>query len=313
MSQGSSDTCAVLVTGGAGFIGSHLVDSLVAAGRRVIVVDDLSTGSERNLNAGVEFHRLDIRSAAVRRLIVESRPSAVLHLAAQTSVSFSVRDPVLDAETNVLGTLNLMEAVRQTGNGRFLFVSTGGAIYGEPETVPATETTPRRPASPYGAAKLGAENYLECYGAAYGFDYTIVRPGNVFGPRQNPDGRSGVVAIFARAMLAGEPVTIFGDGEDERDYVYVSDLAECIVRALRRGRRTAYNAGTGVGTTVNAVFSGLASLIGYDRPPKHVAPRAGDVRRVTLDASKAARDLDWRPRTPFFEGLRRTLDYYRDA
>jgi len=308
-----ADTGTVLVTGGAGFIGSHLVDSLVAAGRRVIVVDSLSTGRERNLNADAEFHRLDIGSTAIRRLVMETRPSAVLHLAAQASVSASVQDPLSDAETNVLGTLNLMEAMRQTGSGRFLFVSSGGAIYGEPESMPVKETTARRPVSPYGAAKLAAECYLESYGAAYDFDYTIIRPGNVFGPRQYPDGRAGVVAIFARAMLAGKPVTIFGDGEDRRDYVYVSDTVECIERALEHGRRTAYNVGTGVGTTVNDVFSRLASLAGYDRPPERVARRPGDLRHVTLDASRAARDLGWRPRTPLDEGLRRTLDYFRNA
>jgi len=220
---------------------------------------------------------------------------------------------MLDAKTNVLGTLNLMEAVREVGAGRFLYVSTGGAIYGEPESMPAKETTPCRPVCPYGAAKLAAENYLRSYGATCDFDYSIVRPGNIFGPRQDPYGEAGVIAIFARAMLAGEPVTIFGDGEDQRDYVYVSDAVECIERALERGRRTAYNMGTGVGTTVNAIFSDLASLIGYDRPPEHAARRSGDLRRITLDPSKAATELGWRPRTPFVEGLRRAVDYFRNG
>ena len=311
MPPASVDTGTVLVTGGAGFIGSHLVDTLVAAGRRVIVIDNLSTGSERNLNAGAEFHRVDIGSPAVEQLVIDSRPSAVLHLAAQASVPLSVRDPLLDAKTNVLGTLNLMEALRRAGDGKFLFVSTGGAIYGEPEQVPAKETMPRRPVSPYGAAKLAAEIYLQSYGATYGFDYTIVRPGNVFGPRQKPGGSAGVVAIFARAMLAGQPVTIFGDGEDRRDYVYVSDAVECIERALKYGKRTAYNVGTGVGTTVNTLFSDLVSLTGYAKPPDHALPRPGDLRQSTLDASRAERDLGWRPRTPFVEGLRRTVDYFR--
>jgi len=312
MPPASADTGTFLVTGGAGFIGSHLVDALVAAGRRVIVIDNLSTGSERNLNAAAEFHHLDIGSPAAGQLIVDSRPSAVLHLAAQASVPLSVRDPLADAKTNVLGTLNLMEASRRAGDGKFLFVSSGGAIYGEPEQVPAKETTPRRPVSPYGAAKLAAEIYLESYGATYGFDYTIIRPGNVFGPRQKPDGSAGVVAIFARAMLAGQPVTIFGDGEDQRDYVYVSDAVDCIERALMRGKRTAYNVGTGVETTVNALFRGLVSLTGYAKPPHHAPARPGDLRQSTLDASRAEQDLGWRPRTPFLEGLRRTVDYFRD-
>ena len=311
MPPASVDTGTVLVTGGAGFIGSHLVDALVAAGRRVIVIDNLSTGSERNLNAGAELHRLDIGSPAAGQLIVDSRPSAVLHLAAQASVPLSVRDPLLDAKTNVFGTLNLMEALRRAGDGKFLFVSTGGAIYGEPDHLPAKETTPRRPVSPYGAAKLAAEIYLGSYGATYGFDYTIVRPGNVFGPRQRPDGSAGVVAIFARAMLAGQPVTIFGDGEDKRDYVYVSDAVECIERAVKHGARTAYNVGTGAGTTVNTLFRGLVSLTGYAKLPAHAPSRPGDLRQSTLDASKAEQDLGWRPRTPFLEGLRRTVDYFR--
>ena len=311
MAPASVDTGTVLVTGGAGFIGSHLVDALVAAGRRVIVIDNLSTGSERNLNAEAELHRLDIGSPAAGQLIIDSRPSAVLHLAAQASVPLSVRDPLLDAKTNVLGTLNLMEASRRAGDGRFLFVSTGGAIYGEPEQAPAKETMPCRPVSPYGAAKLAAEIYLQSYGATYGFDYTIVRPGNVFGPRQKPDGSAGVVAIFARAMLAGQPVTIFGNGEDQRDYVYVSDAVECIERAVKYGKRTAYNMGAGVGTTVNTLFSDLVSLTGYAKPPDHAPPRLGDLRQITLDASRAERDLGWRPRTPFAEGLRRTVDYFR--
>ena len=313
MPQSSADAGTVLVTGGAGFIGSHLVDTLVAAGHRVIVVDDLSTGHERNLNPGAEFHRLDVRSPEAGRLIVESRPSAVLHLAAQVSVSASTRDPVSDARTNVLGTLNLMEAVREVGDGRFLFVSTGGGIYGEPESTPASEATPCHPISPYGAAKLAVENYLGSYGATYDFDYTVVRPGNVFGPRQDPHAEAGVVAIFARAMLAGESVTIFGDGEDERDYVYVSDVVECIERALKQGRRTAYNVGAGVGRSVNAIFSSLVPLTGYDRPPERAARRPGDLHRITLDASRAGRDLGWRPRTPFSEGLRLTVDHFRGA
>jgi len=301
----------ILVTGGAGFIGSHLVDSLVGTGCRVIVVDDLSTGRAGNLNTGAEFHRLDIRGPAIERLVTETQPSAVVHLAAQVSVAVSARDPVLDAEMNVLGTLNLMEAVRKAGNARFLFVSTGGAIYGEPESIPADEATPCLPVCPYGAAKLAVENYLAMYGAAHGFDYTVIRPGNVFGPRQDPHGEAGVVAIFTRAMLAGEPVRIFGDGNDERDYVYVLDIVDCIERALRFGKHTAYNVGSGIGTTVNTIFRELASLNGYERPPEYVAPRPGDLHRITLDASKAARDLGWQPRTPFATGLRRTVDFFR--
>ncbi len=307
------DFRTVLVTGGAGFLGSHLVDSLIGAGCRVVVVDDLSSGREANLHPAAELHRVDIRDAAAARIIEQIRPSAVLHLAAQVSVPASTRDPMRDAETNVLGTLNLMEAVRKIGDCRFLFVSTGGAIYGEPEDMPVDETAAKRPASPYGASKLAAENYLATYGAAYDFDYTVVRPANLFGPRQNAAGEAGVVAIFANAMLAGEAVKIFGDGDDERDFVYVSDAVDCIRRALVAGKRTAYNVGTGTGTSIHALFEELVSLTGYAKAPEHIGRRPGDLCRITLDASRAKRDLNWAPRTPLAEGLRRTVDYYRDA
>lgn len=311
MNNNTTNARSLLVTGGAGFVGSHLVDSLIAEGRRVMVLDDLTTGNERNVNAKAEFYQMDVGSPEAARLISRTRPSAVLHLAAQTSVAVSVQEPLEDARTNIFGTLNLMEALRATGSGRFLFVSTGGAIYGETDGSPISEKADCHPWSPYGVSKLASEKYLQAFSAMHRFDYTIIRPGNIFGPRQSAGGGAGVVAIFARAMLKGEPVRIFGDGEDERDYVYVEDVVDCIKLALEKGGPTTYNVATGTARTVNTIFREMAAVTGYRLPPEHLPRRPGDLRRITLDPSKAASDLGWEPRTSFDEGLRRTIDYFR--
>jgi UDP-glucose 4-epimerase len=301
-----------LVTGGAGFIGSHLVDRLLADGDRVAVIDDLSSGRTGSLSREAELHELDICSAEIAGTVARIRPDIVFHFAAQMSVSFSVREPVIDARINVMGSLNLMEAVRGSGNAKFVFASTGGAIYGEPERIPVVETDPRRPLSPYAASKFAVEQYLATYRAAYGFDYSIVRLGNVYGPRQDPHGEAGVIAIFMRAMLADEPVRIFGDGTDQRDYVYVSDAVDAALRAAQDGEPTAYNVGSGVGTDVNTLARRLAVLTGYRREPAYAAARDGDLRRIVLDSTKAERELGWRRRVGLDEGLERTVDFFRD-
>ena len=303
----------MLVSGGAGFIGSHLVDALVARGDQVTVIDDLSTGRHANLNPAAAFHQVDICDpAALERAFASASPQTVFHLAAQISVALSVREPARDARVNVMGSLNVLDAARRSGSPKVVFASTGGAIYGEPERLPVEESDDCRPISPYAASKLAVEHYLATYRVAYGLDYTILRLGNIYGPRQDPHGEAGVVAIFARAMLADEEVTIFGDGNDERDYVYVSDAVDALVRASETGRPAAYNVGSGEGASVNFLATELARLTGYRREPVHGDPRAGDIRRLKLNAQKARRELGWRPEVPLEDGLQRTVEFFRE-
>lgn len=304
----------MLVTGGAGFIGSHLVDRFVARGDRVVVVDNLSSGRRENLNPSAELYEVDIRSPDLRGVIKAASPEVVFHLAAQMSVAVSAREPLLDAEINILGMLNVLEAVRAAGSGamaKVVFASTGGAIYGDPDSLPVPETHPCRPVSPYGASKLAGEVYLGTYRAVFGLDYSVVRLANVYGPRQDPHGEAGVVAIFGRAMLAGEPVRIFGDGTDERDYVYVGDVVMAFELASERGGPAAYNIGTGEGTTVAALARQMADLIGYGKTPVHAPPRPGDLRKIRLDATKARRELGWQPRVQLASGLAETIEFLR--
>jgi UDP-glucose 4-epimerase len=302
---------SVLVTGGAGFIGSHLVDRLVAGGQQVTVVDNLSSGREANIHAAARFEKSDIRSPELSGTVKRARPEVVFHLAAQISVSVSAREPALDADVNIMGSLNVMEAARQSGARKFVFVSTGGAMYGDPERLPADESLPARPSSPYGASKLAFENYLPVFQALHGIEYAIVRLANVYGPRQDPHGEAGVVAIFTRAMLEGRPCKIFGTGEDERDYVYVGDVVEMLVRAAGGKGAGPYNAGTGAGTSVNTLFEMLSALTSYRNPPEHAPPRAGDLRRISLDSSKARLELGWTPEVSLENGLARTVEWFR--
>ena len=302
-------TC--LVTGGAGFIGSHLVDALLARGDTVAVIDDMSSGKAGYLRPAADLFEMGIGDSAVGDVMKAVRPDVVFHVAAQISVSVSAREPKLDAETNILGTLNVLDAMVSAGASKMVFVSTGGAMYGEPGTLPAPESAGARPASPYGASKLAAENYLPIYKSLHGIDYSTIRPANVYGPRQDPHGEAGVVAIFARAMLAGEPIKIFGDGTDERDYVYVADIVDALVRASNSPGTGPYNVGSGVGTSVNEIASTLAGLTGYIREPKPFPPRPGDLRRISLDASLAKKELGWSPTTSLNDGLRQTVQWFR--
>ncbi len=301
-----------LVTGGAGFIGSHIVDRLVDEGWRVAVIDDLSSGHSAYVNPQAELYEIDICDDGLREVVRQISPDTVFHLAAQISVTVSIRDPLLDARINVIGFLNLMEALRATGLPRFVFTSTGGAIYGEPERNPVREDDPTRPESPYAAAKLACEGYLGVYKAAYGLDYSILRLGNVFGPRQDPHGEAGVIAIFSRAMLAGNPVKIFGDGEDERDYVYVSDVVDAFMAVSDRGGSSLYNIGTGIGTSVNQLYGELAGLTEWQGRPEYLPPREGDIHKVSLDAGLARRELGWTPTVDLADGLIKTLAFFRE-
>ena len=303
----------VLVTGGAGFIGSHLVDRFIADGHTVAAVDILATGKRANVNPQAALYEIDIRSPALAAAFEAARPEVVFHVAAHASVSESVRDPMHDAEVNVLGTLNVLQQCAAYGVGRFVFSSTGGALYGEPERLPADEEHPVSPLSPYGASKAAAEAYVQTHCALSGIRYTILRYGNVYGPRQDPFGEAGVVAIFANAMMRGQPPTIFGDGSHERDYVYVDDVVRANVLALAQAEDGVYNIGTGEGTTVAQVFDALAGVTDYGGSPEHAAERPGDVHRIYLDVRRAERGLGWRAAVSLEEGIRCTVDAMREA
>ena len=302
----------VLVTGGAGFIGSHVGDRLVAAGHAVVVVDDLSTGRKEFVNPGAKLHVADIRSPDLAKVFNAESPEAVIHLAAQAEVRRSVEDPALDAAINVGGMLNLLLCCQRAKVPRVVYASTGGAVYGETTSLPTPEDHPARPASPYGISKLIAEHYLRCWEALYGLGGVVLRYANVFGPRQNPLGEAGVVAIFAHRIVRGEPITINGDGEQTRDYVYVEDVAEATLRALERPDASgAVNIGTGIETSVNALLRRLEAVAGLKATAHHGPPKPGEQRRSVLDASLAKRLLGWTPRVTLDEGLRHTLAYFK--
>jgi UDP-glucose 4-epimerase len=304
----------ILVTGGAGFIGSHTVDALVATGsHEVSVVDNLSAGKRDQINPGTRFHQADIRDAAeVGRIISEARPEVIVHFAAQMDVRRSVADPAFDAQVNLVGFLNLMEAARQHGLRRVVFSSTGGAIYGEQDTFPADESHPCRPVSPYGVAKFSTESYLFFYKAQYGIDYAAMRYANVYGPRQDPHGEAGVVAIFCGRLLEDKPVTIFGDGKQTRDYVYVGDVVRANVAAVTASATGPINVGTGIETDVNQLYRALAAAAGSDRPPTYAPARLGEQTRSVIAAMRARRELGWSPQVTIEEGLRRTYDFFKE-
>jgi UDP-glucose 4-epimerase len=304
----------ILVTGGAGFIGSHIVDAFVTAGHDVFVVDNLHTGRRENVNPAARFYELDIRDTdSLTRLMQAERPTAISHQAALADVRGSLREPAVYATVNVIGTINLLEAARAAGTVRkLLFASTGGAIYGNPEELPATEACPPRPLDPYGASKLSCEHFIDTYRHNYGLDYCILRYANIYGPRQDPRGEAGVVAIFTGAMLEGRPTIINGDGTQQRDFLYVEDVARANVLALDRGQGI-YNLGTGVPTDINTIFRELAKLTEYEQPERHGPAKQGEAYAVYLDAGHAGRELDWRPAISLSDGLSSTVDFFAGA
>ena len=300
-----------LVTGGAGFIGSHMVERLLGEGVEVSSVDNLSTGRGANMLSGGVYHDMDLRSDGLAALIVAERPEVVFHMAAQSSVARSMRDPGDDAAVNVGGSINLLEACRLAGVDWLVYSSTGGALYGEPERLPCDEGHPVRPLSPYGASKYAFETYLDCYRQVYGFRSSVLRYGNVYGPRQDPHGEAGVVAIFTLKLLAGERPVIYGDGLQDRDFVYVSDVIDANIAVVEREVEDTFNIGAGAPTNVNAIYERLAHLTGFDGPATYEAARPGDVYKIYLDASKARRVLGWSAKMDLGEGLRRVVEHAR--
>ncbi len=304
----------ILVTGGAGFIGSHTVDALVAAGtHEVSVLDGLSSGKREQVSPAARFYEADLRNAeAILPILEREKPEVIYHLAAQMDVRRSVADPALDAGINLVGFLNVMEAARRNGLRRVVFASTGGAIYGEQEQFPCDEGHPRRPVSPYGVAKLATEAYLFFYKVQYGVDYVALRYANVYGPRQDPHGEAGVVAIFCGRMLGSMPSTIFGDGEQTRDYIFVGDVARANVAALGAKASDAFNIGTGVETSVNQLYRSLASAAGLKTPPSYAPARPGEQRRSVISPARAGQVLGWRPEVTLDDGLERTFKFFKD-
>ncbi len=309
-------TLRVLVTGGAGFIGSHVADAHLAAGDEVTVLDDLSSGRRDQVPAGARFILGDVRSAQARDLVAGGGFTVLNHQAAQMDVRRSVAEPSFDASVNVLGLLNLLEGARAGGVRRVVFASSGGTVYGDGVSRPTAEAAPKLPASPYGVAKLAAEYYLVTYARLFGLESVALRYANVYGPRQNAAGEAGVVAIFGRRLLSGEPVTIFGDGEQTRDFVYVVDVAaanlaaaRCPVPPLQDVDSRAVNIGTAAATSVNRLLDQVAEAAGGRTPVRHAAERPGELRHSLLAVGKAAQTLNWRPGTALADGLRATLPW----
>jgi len=309
-----------LVTGGAGFIGSTLVDRLLAEGHTVDVVDDLSTGSIANLASArgtgdhrLAFHRIDIRSPDLVELMARRQPEVVFHLAAQTDVRVSVARPVFDAEINVLGSLQVLEGARTAGSRKVVFASSGGTIYGDPDPseLPVKESHPQRPLSPYGVAKKAVGDYLLAYRELHNLEYSALALANVYGPRQDPHGEAGVVAIFAGRLLAAETCAIFGDGEQTRDFVYVDDVVDAFARAAEKGSGLVINIGTGTETSVNQLYRTMASEAGVHDPPVYLPARVGELQRSALDPGRARIHLGWKPWTTLAEGTSAVLEYFK--
>jgi UDP-glucose 4-epimerase len=301
----------ILVTGGAGFIGSHVVDAYLRAGHEVLVVDDLSSGRMENLSGDARLRRIDIRDPAARTLVREERPDVLNHHAAQMDVRRSVADPRFDADVNLLGLLNVLEGAREAGVRRVIFASSGGAVYGDRERLPAVEDDPTEPVSPYGVSKRAGELYLHFYHASYGLPYVALRYANVYGPRQDPHGEAGVVAIFTERLLQGAEATINGDGKQTRDYVYVGDVAAANVAALEADFVGPVNIGLGIETDVNQLFALLRDAAGSTAQPQHGPAKPGEQRRSVIDPARARRVLGWTPRVQLADGLREVVAFFR--
>ncbi len=301
----------ILVTGGAGFIGSNVVDAYLEAGHQVVVVDNLASGSRANLNPAATFYEVDIRSPQLLEVMEKERPAVVNHHAAHIDVRRSVADPRYDASINIDGSIAVLEACRKTGVRKVIYISSGGAMYGEPEYLPCDENHPAKPLSPYGATKHSVEHYVFMYRENFGISYTVLRYPNVYGPRQDPFGEAGVIAIFTERMLKGEPVTINGSGEQERDFIYVGDCVSANLLALEGGDGREYNLGWGIGTTVDEIYRSLKSITGYPLEANYGPAKTGETFRIYLDTTRIRQELNWAPRVPLEEGLTRTVQFFR--
>ncbi|TAM91891.1 NAD-dependent epimerase/dehydratase family protein [bacterium] len=303
----------IIVTGGAGFIGSHIVDRYIVEGHDVVVVDNLwdhGGGRRENVNARASFVHMDIRDQELTRVFQDFKPEVISHHAAQHSVAISARDPVFDAQVNVVGLLNVLVNAAKAGTRKVIFASSG-ATFGTPDRLPMDETTPQRPESPYGITKMVAEHYLRFFKAQHGLEYTALRYGNVFGPRQDPNGEAGVISIFIGKFLAKEGVRIDWDGEQTRDYVYVRDVAEANVLALDRANGECLCIGTGKRTSVNQIYLSLANITNFQAPITHAPQRPGDARDAQFNAMRARDILGWTPQTKLLDGMRETVEYFR--
>jgi len=305
----------IMVTGGAGFIGSHIADAYLAAGHEVLVLDALwehGGGKRQNVAPRALFVHMDIRDEAITRIFQEFKPEIVSHHAAQASVAIGSRDPVYDAQVNVVGLLNVLENSVRNGVKKIIYASSG-ATFGTPERLPMNETTPQRPESPYGITKMVGEHYLRFYQQERGLDFTSLRYGNVYGPRQDPNGEAGVIAIFIARFLAKQDVRIDSDGEQTRDYVYVRDVTEANLASLERGSAGLYCIGTNARTSVNEIYRQLCDVTGFEAPIEHAPKRPGDARDAQFDYALAKKELAWEPNTQLRDGIRETYEYFKDA
>jgi UDP-glucose 4-epimerase len=305
----------ILVTGGAGFIGSHLVDALIERGHKVVVIDNLSTGKKENINKKAKFYKIDICSPKIGEIFKKEKPEIVFHFAAQINVRKSVENPLFDAKVNILGSLNVIQNFLKLRTSNFqlpkiIFASTGGAIYGETKKIPTPENHPANPISPYGIAKLTVENYLRFYKENFGLKFISLRFSNVYGPRQDPKGEAGVVAIFIDKLLKKERPTIFGDGNQTRDFIFVEDAVSACLKAMEyKGEKEIFNIGTGIETSINELYEIISKLLRTKIKPKYAPEKPGDLKRSCLDISLAKRELKWRPKYNLEKGLRETIKF----
>jgi UDP-glucose 4-epimerase len=304
----------ILVTGAAGFVASYVADAYAEASHEVVILDDLSRGAQKNVNPNCGFYHCDIRDReAIEKIFLAEKPAVVNHHAAQMDVRRGVREPLFDAQVNILGSLNLIEAALAHGTKRFIYIASAGAGYGEPKQMPVPEDYPINPITPYGISKHTVEHYLFTFNFLYGLEYVVLRYGNVYGPRQSSQGEAGVFAIFSEQMLAGVQPVIYGDGNKVRDYVYISDVATANIAALERGSNEIFNISTGVETTDLEVFRLVRKLLGKKVEPKYVPRRPGEIDKICLDISKAARLLRWVPEVSLEDGARRTVSYFQNV